>query len=111
MKFKLKKGDKVSLPSSAFDGDDPGSFSSANPEPCVGHVLDIKKNGIVTVRWEDEGGDDQVRMKHLKLEARKANIIGIIVMIGIIGIDRGIDRGAKSSGEIQEQRQTNDPMA
>jgi hypothetical protein len=37
--------------------------------------------------------------------------VGIIGIIGMIGIDRGIDRGAKSSGEIQEQRQTNDPMA
>ena len=94
---KVKKGDKVSLPSSAFDGDDPGSFSSTHPDPCYGNVVEILQNGLAIVRWEG-GEKDQVRVSDLKLEARKASILRIIVMLAE-GSQLNVDERTASIGK------------
>ena len=65
-------GDMVSLPSTAFDGDVPGSYSGKNPEPCFGKVLEME-NGVVKVEWLD-GSKDKVKQRDLKLEAQKKGI-------------------------------------
>ena len=80
-KHKLMRGDRVSIPSTAFDGDDPGSYSSSHPDRCFGHVLKRENKFLVTVKWEEGGKGDLVRMKDLKLESRKANVSALIATL------------------------------
>jgi hypothetical protein len=77
----LKRGDRVSLPSTAFDGNVPGSYSKSHPERCYGHVLKVETKDLVTVKWEEGEGGDRVRMKDLRLESRKASVYAIIMML------------------------------
>ena len=46
----IGKGDVVSLPSQAFDGEEPGSFSDDHPDPCFGQVLKVSKQGLAQVK-------------------------------------------------------------
>ena len=46
----IKKGDIVSLPATAFDGDDPGSFSQDHPDVCVGQVVSVNTQGLAKVK-------------------------------------------------------------
>ena len=79
--MKIKRGDLVSLPASAFDGSTPGSFSDDHPEPCVGTVLEVSKEGLVKVRWLEDEEITNVRLKDLTLVVRKATISNIIVLL------------------------------
>ena len=79
--MRIKCGDLVSLPASAFDGSSPGSFSDDHPEPCVGTVLAISKEGLVQVRWLEDEVITNVRLKDLTLVVRKATIANIIVLL------------------------------
>ena len=102
-KRKLKRGDRVSVPSSVFDGNVPGSYSSTHPERFFGHVSKIETSGLVTVRWED-GKDDEVidlvRSQDLKLESRKASAHGIIMMLAE-GSQRSADEAAARSSKSE----------
>ena len=86
---RIKVGDVVSLPATAFDGDVPGSYSAENPEPSYGKVKSISAKGMATVEWfKDEAEDDWVsdemetcRVKDLTLEIRKSAVSNIIVLL------------------------------
>ena len=77
---KIAVGDFVSLPSTAFDGNEKGSFSVGHPDPVYGKVEDIKENGLTTVIWED-GDRTHARLKDLKLVKKKVNAASIVVML------------------------------
>ena len=77
----IKVGDLVSLPSSHFDGKEPGSFSDDHPDPCLGKVKDIKKNGLTLVHWIDDDDEHWVKIKDLTLEVKKRTTTNIIVML------------------------------
>ena len=86
---KIKVGDVVSLPATAFDGDIPGSYSAENPEASFGKVKSISKQGMAKVEWfKDEDDDDWVsdefelcRVKDLTLEVRRTTVSKIIVLL------------------------------
>ena len=86
---KIKVGDVVSLPATAFDGDIPGSYSAENPEASFGKVKSISKQGMAKVEWfKDEVDDDWVsdefelcRVKDLTLEVRRTTVSKIIVLL------------------------------
>jgi hypothetical protein len=78
---KIRKGDIVSLPSTAFDGDDPGSYSSGHPDVCFGQVLKVKKNGLASVKWLEDGSIQDVRMRDLTREVKKLTLASIIVLL------------------------------
>ena len=75
-------GDMVSLPATAFDGDEPGSYSKDNPGPCFGKVLVKEVNGMVEVEWLD-GSKDKVKLRDLKLEARKKSLGAVVSRITV----------------------------
>jgi len=78
---KIAVGDLVSLPSSAFDGNDPGSFSDEHPERCMGKLLQIGNNGLCSVQWLEDQQVTEARLKDLTLEVRKQSVANIIVML------------------------------
>ena len=86
-KQRIKEGDIVSLPATAFDGDVPGSFSIAHPEPSYGTVKSIDDKGLVVVEWMKDDHDDdwvteqesEVRLRDLTLEVRRKTVSTIIV--------------------------------
>ena len=45
---------RVSIPTIAFDGDVPGSWSNGKPALTFGHLLGWKKNRRATVLWEGQ---------------------------------------------------------
>ena len=50
----LKKGMRVSIPTTAFDGNVPGSWSKGKPPLTFGHLLGWRKNRRATVLWEGQ---------------------------------------------------------
>ena len=86
---KIKVGDVVSLPATAFDGEVPGSYSDEHPEPSYGEVLSISDSGLVKVKWMKDDHDDdwvtdgvgEVRLRDLSLEVRRRTISNIIVFL------------------------------
>ena len=78
---KIREGDVVSLPSAAFDGVSPGSFSNDHPERCFGIVVKIGKQGLAKVRWLEGNEVQDVRISDLKKEVNRLNLTQIIVMI------------------------------
>jgi hypothetical protein len=86
---KIKVGDVVSLPATAFDGDIPGSYSAENPEASFGKVKSISKHCMAKVEWfKDEVDDDWVsdefelcRVKDLTLEVRRTTVSKIIALL------------------------------
>ena len=79
-------GDMVSLPATAFDGDEPGSYSKDNPGPCFGKVLVKEVNGMVEVEWLD-GSKDKVKLRDLKLEARKKSLDAVVSRIIVLMVE------------------------
>jgi hypothetical protein len=79
-------GDMVSIPSTAFDGTTPGSYSATNPEPCFGTVLDIDDIGVVNVEWMD-GSKDKVKLRDLKLEVRKRSLDSVVSNIIVMLVE------------------------
>lgn len=77
---KIGKGDYVSIPASAFDGTEPGSFSDTHPSPVYGKVKSMRKDGLATVDWND-GDTTEARMKDLTLVHKKLTSAMIIVML------------------------------
>ena len=78
-------GDMVSIPSTAFDGDVPGSYSERILEPCFGKVLEME-NGVVNVEWLD-GSKDKVKQRDLKLEARKKDLDSVVSNIIVMLVE------------------------
>ena len=80
---KLRVGDLVSLPATSFD-DEPGSYSRENPEKCMGQVVKVNDDGLVEVKWLEDGSVDDVRLKDLtrEVEKRNANFILVYLMEG-----------------------------
>jgi hypothetical protein len=77
----IGKGDVVSLPSSAFDGAVPGSFSSVHPDPCEGLVVEVNKKGLAKVKWLEDGSVQDVRVKDLSRVVEKLTVASIIVLL------------------------------
>jgi hypothetical protein len=59
MRF-LQVGMRISIPTTAFDGDSKGSWSSGKPERTFGIIKSINKNGTAGVLWD---GDKKVNSK------------------------------------------------
>ena len=77
----IRVRDLVSASATVFDDpNEPGSWSSVNPQRCYGIVKSITDSGKVTVQWEDKT-EMAVKMRDLKREVAKATDSRIVVFL------------------------------
>ena len=80
---KLIKGDVVSIETTRFDGEEPGSYSNGKPDRLCGVVQSNgRKNGTYIVRWDIDSGDADSHWTHLRLEIPKVSVETILALLG-----------------------------
>ena len=78
----IRQGDLVSADATVFDDpEEPGSWSDENPARCFGVVSSITADGKVTVRWNEDGNELDIKLKDLRKEVAKATDARILVFL------------------------------
>ena len=80
-KKKVRKGDLVSCASTLFDGNSPGSFSDDHPDRCYGVAINGVKNGLIKVKFDEDGEIHDIRTRDLKIEYEKITAATIVVLL------------------------------
>jgi hypothetical protein len=85
-KTHLKVGMRVSIDTTAFDGDVVGSWSHGRPSKTYGIFLGPRKNGLATVLWDNEKSVDLSmcpRIVDLTHAPSKTSILSLMIMLEI----------------------------
>ena len=95
---KFKVGDTITASSKLFDGDEPGSYSSAHPQLQIGSVVkNWSSKGVVQVKWID-GTKSYQKAEDLTLQKRKdvAAYLVVVMMMMAAGPKKESDPNDKS---------------
>jgi hypothetical protein len=85
-KTHLKVGMRVSIPTTAFDGDVVGSWSHGRPPKTFGIFLGPRKNGLAMVLWDNDKSVDLSmcpRIVDLTHAPSKTSVISMMLMLEI----------------------------
>ena len=80
---KLIKGDVVSIDTTRFDEDSPGSYSLGKPDRLFGRVVSRgRKNGTFTIRYDIDKEEAVSHWTHLTLEIPKVSVETMLTILG-----------------------------